>query len=105
MDRAIYQRELLTFMLRTMITETPFLQKWVLQGRLSSEWAVELKQKWTEMVNTRQGRTCVVDISDVISMDSNGESVLLQMIADGARMTASGPYMKQVLEDLTSRES
>jgi len=29
-----------------MITDTPFEQKWVLQGRLCGQWAVDLKEKW-----------------------------------------------------------
>lgn len=86
-----------------MITDAPFLQKWVLQGRLCNEWAIELQQKWAEMASTRQGRKCVVDISDVTSVDARGESVLLQMITEGAHVTASGPYMKHVLDDLSSR--
>jgi hypothetical protein len=33
-------------MLRTMITDTPFEQRWVLQGRLCNRWAADLKERW-----------------------------------------------------------
>ena len=87
-------------MLRTMITEAPFEQKWTLQGRLSGQWAVDLREMWEQTRNSRTGRKCVVDLEDVISVDQIGESVLLQMAMDGARLIASRAYMKYILGGL-----
>jgi len=87
-------------MLRTMITEAPFEQKWTLQGRLSGQWAVDLREMWERTRNSRTGRKCVVDLEDVISVDQIGESVLLQMAMDGARLIASRAYMKYILGGL-----
>ncbi len=90
-------------MLRTMITDTPFEQKWVLQGRLCGQWAADLKEKWESTRNTREGRKCAIDLEDVISVDSKGESVLLEMVTEGALLIASRAYMKHVLEILSER--
>lgn len=87
-------------MLRTMITETPFEQTWTLQGRLCSQWAVDLMEKWNQNRSSRAGRKCVVDLQDVISVDRIGESALVEMAAEGARMVASRAYMKYILETL-----
>jgi ABC-type transporter Mla MlaB component len=87
-------------MLRTMITDTAFEQRWVLQGRLSGRWAGDLKEKWEGSRNTREGRKCAVDLEDVISVDSIGESVLLEMVMEGAELIASRAYMKHVVESL-----
>ena len=87
-------------MLRTMITDTPFEQKWVLQGRLYGVWALDLQEKWLSTRSTREGRKCAVDLEDVISVDSKGECVLLQMASEGAVLRASRAYMKHVLESL-----
>ena len=90
-------------MLRTMINDSPFEQKWTLQGRLCGQWAVDLKEKWEETRSARAGRRCVVDLEDVISVDQTGESALLQMATDGARSIASRAYMKYILAGLDVR--
>lgn len=41
-------------MLRTMIADTAFEQKWILQGRLCGQWVVDLKEKWENMKSTRK---------------------------------------------------
>ena len=91
-------------MLRTMITDTPFEQKWVLQGRLCGVWALDLREKWLSTKSTREGRKCAVDLEDVVSVDGNGERVLLQMATEGAALRASRAYMKHVLESLKEEQ-
>ena len=91
-------------MLRTMITDTPFEQKWVLQGRLAGVWALDLQEKWLSTRGTREGRRCAVDLEDVISIDSAGERVLVQMASEGAMLCASRAYMKHVLESLKEQQ-
>ena len=91
-------------MLRTMITDTPFEQKWVLQGRLCGVWALDLQEKWLSTRSTREGRKCAVDLEDVILVDGKGECVLLQMASEGAVLRASRAYMKHVLESLKDQQ-
>jgi len=87
-----------------MITDTPFEQKWVLQGRLCGVWALDLQEKWLSTKSTREGRKCAVDLEDVVSVDGNGERVLLQMATEGAALRASRAYMKHVLESLKEEQ-
>jgi anti-anti-sigma regulatory factor len=87
-----------------MITDTPFGQKWVLQGRLSGVWALDLHEKWLSTRNAREGRKCAVDLEDVIFVDAKGECVLLQMALEGAVLRASRLYMKHVLESLKEKQ-
>ena len=91
-------------MLRAMITDTPFEQKWVLQGRLCGRWALDLKEKWESSRSMRRGRKCVVDLEDVISVDTQGEGVLIEMVIEGAVLTASRAYMKHILESLNQHQ-
>lgn len=83
-----------------MITEAPFEQKWVLQGRLVGKWAADLKQRWEETRSKRAGRKCVVDLEDVILVDDLGQTTLFEMTTEGARLIASRAYMKSILEGL-----
>jgi ABC-type transporter Mla MlaB component len=87
-------------MLRTMITETPFEQKWVLQGKLTGQWAIDLKRQWNETKNSRQGRKCVVDLEDVTSVDVEGERLLKQILSEDVQVIVSRAYMKHVIEGL-----
>jgi hypothetical protein len=87
-------------MLRTMITDTPFEQRWVLQGRLCKQWAFDLRERWESTRNAREGRKCTIDLEDVISVDAVGEDVLLEMAVEGAALFASRAYMKYKLESL-----
>jgi hypothetical protein len=87
-------------MLRTMISDTPFEQRWVLQGRLCGQWAEDLRERWEGSRSTREGRRCAVDLDDVLSVDQKGESVLREMVTEGAVFQASRLYMKHLLESL-----
>ena len=91
-------------MLRTTITDAPFEQKWVLQGRLCGQWAVDFKQRWEQTRNTRTGRTCVVDLEDVTCVDAAGEEALLEMSDDGARLVSTRAYMKHLLATLSRQD-
>jgi anti-anti-sigma regulatory factor len=86
-----------------MITDTPFEQKWVLQGRLVGQWAVDLKEQWERSKSARQGRRCAIDLEDVTSIDDVGERLLLEMVGEGAVFLATGVYMKHRLESLYER--
>jgi anti-anti-sigma regulatory factor len=88
-------------MLRAMITDAPFEQKWVLQGRLCNQWAADLKERWDSTRSTREGRKCTVDLEDVIFVDAQGEDILLEMLTEGAQLLASRAYMKHILAGLS----
>jgi anti-anti-sigma regulatory factor len=90
-------------MLRTMITETPFEQKWVLQGRLTGQWAIDLRRRWNETMSARQGRRCVVDLEDITAVDGEGEKLLKQILCEGVLIIVSRAYMKHVVEGLDTR--
>lgn len=92
-------------MLRTMITEAAFEQRWVVQGRLCGQWAIDLKQRWSAARNERQGRKCVVDLEDVTCVDSDGETLLREMLDEGCQVVATRAYTKYVLETLKADRS
>jgi hypothetical protein len=87
-----------------MITETPFEQRWVLQGKLCGQWALDLALKWSETRNARQGRKCVVNVEDVVCVDREGEKVLQQILKEDVQLIISRAYMKHVIESLNARD-
>src|SRR5258708_5853297 len=90
-------------MLRITVTEGASEQRWVLQGRLAASSVEELTTNWR--IN-RQDRapteSCIVDLSEITSIDKDGEQVLLMMIRDGAKFVARGVYTKHLLEPLSA---
>jgi hypothetical protein len=86
--------------LRISITETPTETRWILQGRLSGSWASELSAIWRTSTRTRKGRTCLVDLNDVMFIHKNTAHLLRTMSREGAEFIADGLYIKQVLAGL-----
>ena len=92
-------------MLKITITETPTEQRWVLEGRLTHPWVAELQAQWRQTHRTRQGRTCVVDLNDVTSIDQSGEGVIRAMLREGAQCLARGVFTKHLLAALAQQHT
>ncbi len=90
-------------MLKFTVIDVPEGQKWILQGQLAGPSVAELLSSWSKARDTRRGRRCVVDLSDVTSIDQEGETLLAEMMKENARFVASGVYTKELLADLRDR--
>ncbi len=90
-------------MLRITINDGPSEQRWTLQGRLVAPWVAELEASWKNSHNRRDARRCVVDLSDVTLIDSQGENALRMMSKAGAEFIACGVYVKHVVELIKSQ--
>ena len=62
--------------------------RWILSGQLRGPWVAELRSTWERHRSESAGKACVVDLSDVTSIDERGESLLRSMRLDGARFVA-----------------
>ena len=89
-------------MLRVMMIENASEQRWVLQGRLTACSIGELVASWCSR-DREQTRKCIVDLTEVTSIDKDGEQVLLMMIREGAKFEATGLYTRRLLESLVAR--
>ena len=76
-------------------------QRWTLSGQLSGPWVAELRSCWQK--SRSQGRSGVIDMSDVTSIDERGESLLREMKEEGARFVARGVDMKHILTNLRTK--
>ena len=90
-------------MLRITVVENPEGEKWILQGQLTGEFATELSTTWRSSLDRSRNRLRIVDLSEVTSIDRNGEEILRNMIRQGARCLATGIYTKHLLEELQTR--
>jgi anti-anti-sigma regulatory factor len=87
-------------MLRIAINDTASEQRWRLQGRLAGPWIPELRSNWERTQEGRQGRKCVVDLSDLTFVDERGEEVLKIMMREGAQFIACGVCVRYLLDKL-----
>jgi hypothetical protein len=90
-------------MLRITVVENPEGEKWILQGQLTGEFASELSTTWRSSLDRSSDRLRIVDLSEVTSIDRNGEEILRRMIHQGARCVATGIYTRHLLEELQAR--
>jgi hypothetical protein len=89
-------------MLKITFQEKAAEQRWTLCGQLSGPWVAELRAVWERARGEARGRSCVVDLGEVGSIDEDGESLLRSMKADGARFVARGVAMRHILSHLRS---
>src|ERR1700735_2107758 len=90
-------------MLKINFSQTPAEEKWNLHGRLSGPWVDEFRACWNVNHRAEAGRCCLVDLNDVTFIDKSGEQLLRMLAEDGAQFTASGTYIKHVIENLSAR--
>src|SRR3984885_497538 len=90
-------------MLKINFSQTTAGEKWNLHGRLSGPWVDELRACWKVNHRTDAGRACIVDLNDVTFIDKSGEKLLRMLAEDGAQFSASGTYIRHVIENLSAR--
>ena len=79
--------------------EAPWTIK--VEGQLFTAWIPELQSVWKQAQQSVLGKTIVVDLSGMTSIDSNGEGALITMVRQGARLTARGVYNEHLAKELT----
>jgi hypothetical protein len=92
-------------MLRITVVETVSEQRWTLEGRLVQPWISELKATWMKTETARRERKCVVDLTDVTSIDKNGEKLLADLSKEGAELIATGCYTRHLVHNLNRKQS
>ena len=90
-------------MLKITFSETPAEEKWILHGRLIHPWVQEFRACWRKNHRADVRRACVVDLNEVTFIDKSGERLLRLLARNGAQFTASGIYIKHILEQLNVR--
>jgi hypothetical protein len=90
-------------MLKISIVETPSQRKLVLEGRLVSPWTAEVVAAWKNAAEQLDGRSLVVDLTNVTLISPEGEEVLSELMRSGARFTCGGVLTRHVVRQLARR--
>jgi hypothetical protein len=86
-------------MLRITFVEKPEPVTLKVEGRLRGPWVGELERSWSDVTRHHPAPAIVVDLTDVTSIDSEGNELLRAMSREGARFQ-SGPLMKFILDQI-----
>jgi outer membrane protein TolC len=90
-------------MLKISFSETPSEERWILEGRLTAPWSRELRRCWRKKHRRDNRRACIVDLNEITFIDKSGERLLRVLVREGAECFATGAYIQQVLEQLTTK--
>jgi hypothetical protein len=90
-------------MLKISILDKPSHRRLVVEGKLIAPWAAELSRVWREAKTNLDGREVVIDVKCLTAITEDGESVLLELMKEGARFRSSGVFTKQVLKRLARK--
>jgi anti-anti-sigma regulatory factor len=90
-------------MLRISIVERRKQRRLVLEGKLVAPWAQELKPAYEEASADLNGRELVIDVKSLIAISEDGESVLLELMKEGASFRRPGVFTKHILKRLVHK--
>jgi anti-anti-sigma regulatory factor len=90
-------------MLRISTIETRFQRRLVLEGKLVEPWVGEFREVYRKAIATLAGRKLVIDLTDVTVIGCEAESVLSELMQQGAKFSCGGVLIKHVLKRLARR--
>lgn len=90
-------------MLKISIIESEKKRQVVLEGKLVAPWTDELKSVCQWAANDLNRRPLVVELRGVTVISADGEDVLLDMMAQGAKFRGTGVFTKEILKQLARR--
>jgi ABC-type transporter Mla MlaB component len=90
-------------MLKITIQKTAEETVVVLEGRLCGACAAEAERSWRSALADAGTRRIAVDLVGVSYVDSDGESLLMEMLAHGASVRVGGVWIGHLIEDLQRR--
>jgi len=87
-------------MLKISIVEGRKQRRLVVEGRLVAPWSDELKAACERAGSGLDGRELMIDLKNLTTISQQGESVLLELMKQGARCRGCGVFTNEILRHL-----
>jgi len=84
-------------MLKISIVEGRKQRRLVVEGRLVAPWSDELKAACERAGSGLDGRELMIDLKNLTTISQQGESVLLELMKQGARCRGCGVFTNEIL--------
>ncbi|SRR6266704_1856312 len=94
------------FRISTIDTPTkdkPSERRLVVEGTLVHPWVDELRKTWSSAGNSLEGRTLVIDLTNVTVISREGESAIFDLMKEGATFACGGIHTRHLLRELAHR--
>jgi ABC-type transporter Mla MlaB component len=86
--------------LKISILDSAEEKKIVLEGKFTEPWISEVAKVWYREQRYLNGRSCIVDLTDVTDIDPCGMAILSGMIRDGVKLIGNGMLTSYLIETL-----
>jgi hypothetical protein len=92
-------------MMKISLVDAPTQRRLIVEGKLITPWAAELRSACENARVDLHGRELVVEMKHVTAISQEGENVIVELINAGVKFRCRGVFTRQVLKQLTRRAS
>jgi hypothetical protein len=92
-------------MMKISLVDAPTQRRLIVEGKLITPWAVELRSACEDARVDLRGRELVVEMKHVTTISQEGENVIVELINAGVKFRCRGVFTRHVLKQLTRRAS
>jgi len=90
-------------MIKISLVEAPTQRRLIVEGKLITPWAAELRNACEEARLDLGDRDLVVEMKHVTTISQQGEKVLVELINAGVKFRCRGVFTRLVLKQLSRR--
>ena len=90
-------------MFKISITDTLCKRTLRVEGKLIPPWTAELERVWRDANKNLNGRKLSIDLSDVTTINPEGEDTLFDLMKEGAKFSCGGVLTTHVLKRLARK--
>lgn len=92
-------------MIKISLVEAPTQRRLIVEGKLITPWAAELRSACEDARLDLGSRDLVVEMKHVTTISQQGEKVLIELINAGVKFRCRGVFTRHVLRQLSRRAS
>jgi hypothetical protein len=89
--------------LKISICEGRSQRRLLLEGKLITPWATELRTACEKAKADLDGRELIVEMNNLSAISQEGENVLLELLSEGIKFRSHGVFTKLILQQLARR--
>ena len=90
-------------MLKISLIDSARQRRLIVEGKLITPWAAELRSACAEAKVDLHDRELVIEMKHITTISQEGENVILELINEGNKFRCRGVFTKHVLKELTRR--
>jgi hypothetical protein len=90
-------------MLKILLVDAPTQRRLIVEGKLITPWAAELRSTCEDARVDLGDRELVVELKHVTTISQEGEKVIVELINAGVKFRCRDVFTRHVLKQLTRR--